>query len=42
MITSDALIQTLTIGHGALRTSSREFLEELAQIEEAIRDALRG
>ncbi|MBQ3965057.1 MAG: TetM/TetW/TetO/TetS family tetracycline resistance ribosomal protection protein, partial [Firmicutes bacterium] len=40
VITSDALIQTLTIGHGALRMSSREFLAELGQIEEAIRDAL--
>jgi len=40
VVTSDGLIQTLTLGHGALRTSSREFLHELADIEEAIRDAL--
>ena len=40
VVTSDGLIQTLTLGHGALRTSSREFLHELAAIEEAIRDAL--
>ena len=42
VVTSDGLIQTLTLGHGALRTSSREFLKELEAIEEAIREALQG
>lgn len=41
VVTSDGLIQTLTLGHGALRTSSREFLKELEAIEEAIREALQ-
>ena len=40
VITSDALIQTLTLSHGALRTSSREFLTELEETREAILDTL--
>lgn len=35
--TSDALIQQIALGHGALRTSSREFLEELEAVEEDLR-----
>ena len=37
VVTSDDLVQKIAFGHGALRCSSREFREEVKQIEEAIR-----
>ena len=37
VVTSDDLVQKIAFGHGALRCSSREFREEVKQIEAAIR-----
>lgn len=37
VVTSDALEQLIILGNGALRVSSREFLEEVKQAEEEIR-----
>ena len=39
-VTSDSLIQQDVWVHGALRISSREFLEELSRTEEEIRSYL--
>ena len=41
VVTSDAMIQQIALGHGAVRVSSREFEEEVGRIEEAIRRELR-
>lgn len=41
VVTSDGLEQLIIMGHGALRTSSREFVEEIVHIESAIMDAIR-
>lgn len=41
VVSSDSLVQTDAMTHGALRISSREFLAELARTEEEIRDHLR-
>ena len=38
--TSDALEQLIILGHGALRISASAFREEVAQVEQAIRDFL--
>ncbi len=40
VVTSDAMVQQISLGHGAVRTSSREFLEEIKGCEEAIREVL--
>ena len=42
VVTSDDLVQKIAFGHGALRCSSREFREEVKQIEEAIRRVIEG
>lgn len=42
VVTSDALEQLIILGGGALRVSSREFQEEVAQAEAEIRALLRG
>ena len=39
--TSDAIEQTVTLGRGAVRISSREFLMELAQVRSAGRGRMR-
>lgn len=39
VVTSDGLEQLIIMGHGALRTSSREFVEEIRKVEKAIYDA---
>lgn len=36
VVTSDGLEQLIIMGHGALRTSSREFVNEIKKVEEAI------
>jgi ribosomal protection tetracycline resistance protein len=36
VVTSDGLEQLIIMGHGALRTSSREFVNEMKKVEEAI------
>ena len=41
VVSSDSLVQTDAMTHGALRISSREFLTELARTEEEIREHLR-
>jgi len=41
VVSSDSLVQTDAMTHGALRISSREFLAELARTEEEIRAHLR-
>lgn len=41
VVSSDSLVQQDAFTHGALRISSREFLSELARIEEEIRSHLR-
>lgn len=41
VVSSDSLVQQDAFVHGALRISSREFLNELSRIEEEIRDHLR-
>ena len=41
VVSSDSLVQTDAMTHGALRISSREFLAELARTEEEIREHLR-
>ena len=41
VVSSDSLVQQDAFTHGALRISSREFLSELARIEEEIRAHLR-
>lgn len=40
VVSSDSLVQKMSFGHGALRTSAREFQSEVHQIEQAIRDAI--
>ncbi len=42
VVSSDAQVQQISLGHGALRASSREFLEEMSACEEAIRAVLDG
>lgn len=42
VVTSDALEQLIILGNGALRVSSRAFLEEVRQAEEEIRSYLNG
>ena len=42
VVTSDALEQLIILGGGALRVSSREFQEEVAQAQAEIRALLRG
>ncbi len=37
VVTSDSQVQQISMGHGALRTSSREFLSEVRSVEDAIR-----
>lgn len=37
VVTSDSLVQQISLGHGALRTSSREFQGEVRSVERAIR-----
>ena len=37
VVTSDSLVQQISLGHGALRTSSREFQGEVHSVERAIR-----
>jgi len=37
VVTSDALVQQLSLGHGALRISSREFVDEVGRVDELIR-----
>ena len=39
-MTSDALEQLIILGNGALRVSSREFLFEVQQAEEEIREII--
>ena len=41
VITSDGAEQLIILGHGALRTSSREFIGEIRQVEDAIWDVLQ-
>lgn len=38
VVSSDALVQQLSLGHGALRISSREFIGEISRVEEMIRN----
>lgn len=40
VVTSDGLEQLIILGHGAVRTSSREFVREVQEIEAAIRQVL--
>lgn len=40
VVTSDGLEQMIILGHGALRVSSRGFLEEVTKVEETIRSYL--
>lgn len=40
VVTSDALEQLITLGHGALRTSSSEFIKEIHDVNERIRDLI--
>ena len=40
--TSDALEQLIILGHGALRISADAFREEVAQVEQAIREYLES
>lgn len=40
VVTSDALEQVIILGNGALRVSSREFLHEVQQAEETIRNII--
>lgn len=42
VVTSDALVQMISLGHGAERVSSREFEEEVNNIEEMIRKTISG
>lgn len=42
VVSSDGLVQQNALGHDALRVSSRDFLRELRDVEEEIREALRG
>ena len=41
VVTSDGLEQLIILGHGALRISSREFIEEVHRIEDAIRECVK-
>ncbi|MGN0709067.1 MAG: NYN domain-containing protein, partial [Anaerovoracaceae bacterium] len=36
VVTSDALVQSVAMGHGALRVSSREFVAEIRDVEDVI------
>ena len=38
VVSSDAAVQQMSLGHGAVRISSREFLEELEAMEELLRE----
>jgi predicted RNA-binding protein with PIN domain len=38
VVTSDGLEQMIVAGHGALRRSAREFLEDVRRMEEQMRD----
>jgi ribosomal protection tetracycline resistance protein len=40
VVTSDQAVQEMSLGHGAVRMSSREFLAEVSAVEEEIRDIL--
>ncbi|MDO4384081.1 MAG: NYN domain-containing protein, partial [Eubacteriales bacterium] len=40
VVSSDALVQQNALGHSAARTSSREFTEELSEIEKEIQEVL--
>ncbi len=40
VVSSDALVQQNALGHNAARISSREFLEEMAAVEQEIRTVL--
>ena len=40
--TSDGLEQIIILGHGALRISAENFRQEVRQVEQAIRDILKG
>ena len=42
VVTSDGLEQLIILGNGALRVSSRAFLEEVRQAEEEIRRLIAG
>jgi predicted RNA-binding protein with PIN domain len=42
VVSSDSLVQTDALGHGALRVSSKEFLGKLAEAEQEIRTILAG
>lgn len=42
VVTSDALEQVIILGNGALRVSSREFQQEIAQAEAHIREIIEG
>ncbi len=41
VVTSDALEQLIILGHGAIRTSSREFIEEIGFVNQGIREIIR-
>ena len=40
VVSSDALVQQISLGHGALRVSAREFIEEIEALEAEIRGKL--
>ena len=42
VVTSDGLEQLIILGHGAVRTSSREFVEEIEYVEDAVLQAIRN
>ena len=42
VVTSDGMEQMIIMGHGAVRTSSRHFIEEIKQAEEEIRESIGG
>ena len=41
-MSSDGLEQLIILGHGAVRTSSREFVEEVRFVEESVLEAIRN
>ncbi|MBQ1489813.1 MAG: TetM/TetW/TetO/TetS family tetracycline resistance ribosomal protection protein [Eubacterium sp.] len=42
VVSSDGLEQLIILGHGAVRTSSREFVEEVRFVEESVLEAIRN
>ena len=42
VVSSDSNVQQISLGHGALRVSSREFEREVTNVEETIRRIIRG